>query len=133
MALWVSNFGCEMSADKIASSSAFLKQIFPDRQNLEQGKFEQPKLVATLSDRTITLGRDPSCEVAININVYGAVSRRHAEIRPLFVKNEFKGWEICDLNSANGTFINDRPLHNCSRLEHGDRIQLTKVGPQFLF
>ena len=133
MALWVSNFGCEMSADKIASSSAFLKQIFPDRQNLEQGKFEQTKLVATLGDRTITLGRDPSCAVAININVYGAVSRRHAEIRPLFVKNEFKDWEICDLNSANGTFINDRPLQGCSRLEHGDRIQLTKGGPQFLF
>ncbi len=122
-----------MSADKIASSSAFLKQIFLDRQNIEQ-----TKLVATLGDHkmgdlTITLGRDPSCEVAININIYGSVSRRHAEIRPLFVKHEFKGWEICDLNSANGTFINDRPLQNCSRLEHGDRIQLTKGGPQFLF
>lgn len=97
-----------MSADKIASSIAFLKQIFPDRQNLDQAQ-----LVATLGDRTITLGRDPSCEVAININVYGAVSRRHAEIRPIFVNNEFMGWEICDLNSANGTFINARPLQGC--------------------
>ncbi|MFZ4558447.1 MAG: PrsW family glutamic-type intramembrane protease, partial [Pseudanabaena sp.] len=123
----------EMSADKIASSIAFLKQIFPDRQNLDEGKFDQTQLVATLGDRTITLGRDPSCEVAININIYGAVSRRHAEIRPIFAKHQFQGWEICDLNSANGTFINDQPLFSSCPLEHGDRIQLTKGGPQFLF
>ena len=107
---------------------AFLKQISADRSSSDRGE-----IVATLVDRSITLGRDPSCEIAININIYGSVSRRHAEIRPIFAKEKFKGWEICDLDSANGTFINDRRLYSCYPLNHGDRIQLTKDGPEFVF
>ena len=107
---------------------AFLKQISADRSSSDHGV-----TVATLGDRSITLGRDPSCEIAININIYGSVSRRHAEIRPIFAKEKFKGWEICDLDSANGTFINDRRLYSCYPLNHGDRIQLTKDGPEFVF
>ena len=106
---------------------AFLKQISADRSSSDRGE-----IVATLVDRSITLGRDPSCEIAI-INIYGLVSRRHAEIRPIFAKEKFKGWEICDLDSANGTFINDRRLYSCYPLNHGDRIQLTKDGPEFVF
>ncbi len=107
---------------------AFLKQISADRSSSDHGV-----IVATLGDRSITLGRDPSCEIAININIYGSVSRRHAEIRPIFAKERFEGWEICDLDSANGTFINDRRLYSCYPLNHGDRIQLTKDGPEFVF
>ena len=107
---------------------AFLKQISTDPQNYDRGE-----IVAALGDRLITLGRDPSCEIAIDINVYGAVSRRHAEIRPIFSKTKFEGWEICDLDSANGTFLNSRRLYGGYPLNHGDRIQLTKNGPQFIF
>ncbi len=114
------------------TSIAFLKQISDDRQNLDRRE-----IVTTLGDRLITLGRDPSCEVAIDINIYGSVSRRHAEIRPIFVNQQaeqkFEGWEICDLDSANGTFINDRRSYNCYTLKHGDRIQLAQDGPQFIF
>ena len=109
------------------TSIAFLKEISADHQD-----FDRAEIVATLGDRLITLGRDPSCEIAINLNLYGAVSRRHAEIRPVANKN-FQGWEICDLDSANGTFINDRRLYGCYVLNHGDRIQLTKDGPIFRF
>lgn len=110
------------------TSVAFLKQISTDRENNDLAE-----IVATLGDRVITLGRDPICEIAINLNIYGSVSRRHAEIRPIFVRQEFEGWEICDLDSANGTFINDRRLYSCYPLKHGDRIGLTKDGPQFVF
>lgn len=109
------------------TSIAFLKEISADQQG-----FDRAEIVATLGDRIITLGRDPSCDIAININLYGAVSRRHAEIRPI-VNKSFQGWEICDLDSANGTLINDRRLYGCYPLNHGDRIQLTKDGPQFIF
>lgn len=47
---------------------AFLKQISADHQDVDRGE-----IVATLGDRSITLGRDPSCEVAIDINIYGSV------------------------------------------------------------
>ncbi|PZO35623.1 MAG: PrsW family intramembrane metalloprotease [Pseudanabaena frigida] len=107
---------------------AFLKQISADLQNPDRAE-----IVATLGDRSVTLGRDPNCEIAIDINIYGSVSRRHAEIRPIFAKQRFEGWEICDLDSANGTFINKRRLYSCYPLKHGDRIQLTQDGPQFVF
>jgi RsiW-degrading membrane proteinase PrsW (M82 family) len=107
---------------------AFLKQISADRPNRDR-----EEIVATLGDRSITLGRDPNCEVEIDVNIYGTVSRRHAEIRPITTKGKFKGWEICDLDSANGTFINDRRLYSCYPLKHGDRIQLTQDGPKFVF
>ena len=108
-------------------NTAFLRQIFREDTG------DRLEMVATLGDRSISLGRDPSCEIAIDINTYGAVSRRHAEIRPIFARKRFEGWEICDLNSANGTFINGKILYGCQRLQHGDRLQLTKDGPKFLF
>lgn len=113
-------------------STAFLRQI-------SNGRLDRDEIVATLGDRSVTLGRDPSCEVAIDINIYGAVSRRHAEIRAIFAESrqdsrqQIEGWEIYDLDSANGTFINNRRLYGGCPLQHGDRIQLTKDGPQFLF
>ncbi|TYQ32072.1 PrsW family glutamic-type intramembrane protease [Pseudanabaena sp. UWO310] len=113
-------------------STAFLRQI-------SNGRLDRDEIVATLGDRSVTLGRDPSCEVAIDINIYGAVSRRHAEIRAIFAESpqdsrqQVEGWEIYDLDSANGTFINNRRLYGGCPLQHGDRIQLTKDGPQFLF
>jgi pSer/pThr/pTyr-binding forkhead associated (FHA) protein len=54
----------------------------------------------------ITIGRDPSCQIALDPNYFVIVSRRHAAIRPLQpLGNGLPYWEICDLNSANGTYI----------------------------
>ncbi|MCX5934791.1 MAG: hypothetical protein NTU99_08415 [Pseudanabaena sp. LacPavin_0818_WC45_MAG_42_6] len=49
---------------------AFLKQISADHQNIDRSE-----IVVPLGDQPITLGRDPICEVAIDINMYGSVSR----------------------------------------------------------
>ncbi|OIP78354.1 MAG: hypothetical protein AUK48_01850 [Oscillatoriales cyanobacterium CG2_30_44_21] len=103
---------------------AFLKQISTDETQIE--------VVTKLGDRVITLGRDPSCDIAIDINIYTSVSRRHAEIRPIFTLGQLVGWEICDLNSANGTHVNEQPLSGSQKLCHGDRIQLAS-SPQFVF
>lgn len=119
---------------------AFLKQIAPEPSlNLRGGDRHRELLSSiSLSDRPITIGRDPSCEVAIDLELYGSVSRRHAEIRPIMSSPNpasaiCYGWEICDLQSANGTFINDQRLYGCQILRHGDRIALTKDGPNFVF
>ncbi len=105
--------------------TASLTQISAER--------DRGKIIVHLGDRSVTLGRDPSCEIAIDINIYGAVSRRHAEIRPIFAKQNFAGWEICDLDSANGTFINTIRLYSCYPLKHGDQIKLSHDGPEFIF
>lgn len=106
---------------------AFLKQVYADPRNGDRAE-----IVMTLGDAVITLGRDPSCEMAIDIQIFGSVSRRHAEIRAVFNQDRLIGWEICDLHSANGTFINESRLQGCHYLKHGDRIRLANA-PQFIF
>ncbi len=80
------------------------------------------------------IGRDPSCEIALDANQYLIVSRRHAVIRPLYpLGNGLPSWEIYDLNSINGTYINGKCLRGCHKLQVGDLIELGENGPQFIF
>lgn len=65
---------------------------------------------------------------------YRMVSRRHAVVRPLSDSPDSKfSWLLCDLNSANGTYLNGQRLQGCQELHSGDRISLGSDGPQFLF
>ncbi|HAJ60802.1 MAG TPA: PrsW family intramembrane metalloprotease [Cyanobacteria bacterium UBA8543] len=85
-------------------------------------------------DQEIAIGRDPSCQIVLDHNQYTIVSRRHAIIRPVApLGNGLPRWEICDQNSANGTYINRQKLQGCQQLKAGDRIELGQHGPQFIF
>ncbi len=42
-------------------------------------------------------------------------------------------WQLCDLGSANGTYVNGQRLWGCQLLEVGDRLQLGQSGPTFSF
>ena len=79
-------------------------------------------------DQEIAIGRDPSCQIVLNSS-YGVVSRRHVAIRPLTTNS----WLLCDLNSANGTYINGESLLGCRKLLVGDRFILGNNGPEFSF
>lgn len=79
----------------------------------------------------VVVGRDSSCEIVLASAVYGGVSRRHAAFRP--VAGAEDNWLICDLNSANGTYVNGDRLQGCRRLQVGDRITLGANGPEFIF
>lgn len=76
----------------------------------------------------ITIGRDPSCQIALDAHRHTIVSRKHAVIR---CSPTHRDWEICDLGSANGTYVNQTLLRGCQRLSHGDRIMLGLKGPEF--
>jgi len=76
----------------------------------------------------IVIGRDPSCQIALNPNQHTIVSRKHAVIRCSPMNGE---WEVCDLDSANGTYVNQTLLRGCQRLNHGDRLMLGMKGPEF--
>ena len=85
---------------------------------------------------SVTVGRDPYCHVILESNSFGMVSRRHAQIRPALNLRTQIGepvWEICDLNSANGTYLNGQRLQSCQILQMGDRITLGSNGPEFVF
>jgi RsiW-degrading membrane proteinase PrsW (M82 family) len=80
----------------------------------------------------VVLGREPSCQIVLSSDRHGIVSRRHAEIRFATVQSQ-AGWWLCDLNSANGTYLNEHRCEGCARLRSGDRITLGKQGPEFIF
>ena len=84
-------------------------------------------LVGTVGNKTeyalrsalVTIGSDPSNELVIDES---AVSRRHAQVvrrRGIF--------EIRDLGSTNGTFVNGRRIEGLTRIQTGDEIRFGGV------
>jgi RsiW-degrading membrane proteinase PrsW (M82 family) len=84
-----------------------------------------------VASASIIIGRDPRCQIVLDSRLYGAVSRQHARITP--ASTSLSGWQICDLDSANGTFVNGQRLQGCRHLKSGDQILLSQTGPQFVF
>jgi transcriptional regulator with GAF, ATPase, and Fis domain len=92
----------------------------------------QPRLAAitgrlkggtfTIDGESLVIGRETAANLCI---ADASVSRRHSVIE----KNE-DAFVIKDLDSLNGTFVNDVPVKT-RRLEHGDRIRIGES--QFLF
>ena len=84
-----------------------------------------------VAPQAMVIGRDPQCQILLDSESYGGVSRRHAEVRPSSTSSS--GWQVCDLSSANGTYVNGRQLTGCRGLAIGDRISLAQAGPHFIF
>ncbi len=82
----------------------------------------------------LLIGRDPSGHVVLNSTIYPMVSRRHAVVRslPASVTGE-DSWLLCDLNSANGTYLNGQLIQGCQQLNGGDRFTLGSDGATFIF
>ncbi len=70
----------------------------------------------SLADKTLALGRGEDCDIRIQDN---SVSRRHAKIEP-----SADGYYVHDLQSTNGTFVNDRQLDNSWLLQDGDYVRI---------
>jgi two-component system cell cycle response regulator len=77
----------------------------------------------SLGDVPLVLGRGEDCEIRINDH---SVSRRHARIDP-----GPDGFDAVDLNSTNGTFVNDVPTPN-SKLKDGDYLRIGNCIFRFL-
>ncbi len=75
-------------------------------------------LEIALADKEQTIGRGPSNTVRLH---YKKISRQHARFFP---NNGV--WEIEDLNSANGVFVNEVRVSR-TRLGHGDIVRLGPV------
>jgi len=56
--------------------SGFLRQL------LHTGVAAPQLAHYSLSTTQVVIGRDPSCEIVLDSNLYGMVSRRHAAVRP---------------------------------------------------
>src|SRR5262245_49357193 len=75
-----------------------------------------PQVGATfaLSGEKVSIGRDPANQICLNDPL---VSRRHCVIT-----KDNEQFLLRDLDSSNGTLVNDRPVHECP-LAEGDRVK----------
>jgi diguanylate cyclase (GGDEF)-like protein len=77
----------------------------------------------TLGDGPLTLGRGSDCDICINDN---SVSRRHARI-----ESGEDGFFADDLQSTNGTYVNDVPA-SMYKLRDGDYLRVGNCIYRFL-
>jgi|GEM_PF-5244893 len=98
-----------LSGDNLAYSSYCISAIF-----------ESKKVSYDLKEqKSLLIGRGKDCDLVIP-KEYTSVSRHHAEIRPTA-----SGWEIYDLNSSNGVYVEGERVKNvCRSLAKGDRLHL---------
>ncbi len=90
-----------------SSNEACLVHIYPTGPNMGT---RYP-----LGANPLVLGRGEDCDIRINEH---SVSRKHARIEP-----SNSGFYVCDLQSTNGTFVNDVPSA-MSTLKDGDYLRI---------
>jgi transcriptional regulator with GAF, ATPase, and Fis domain len=78
--------------------------------------------IFTIDEDALVIGRETAANLCL---ADASVSRRHSKI-----EKKDEGFVITDLESLNGTFINDVPIRS-RLLEHGDRVRIG--DSQFLF
>jgi two-component system cell cycle response regulator len=77
-----------------------------------------------LSDKALLIGRGEDCDVRIHDH---SVSRKHARIDPVP-----DGFNVADLGSTNGTFVNDRMIEGTVPLRDGDYLRVGNCIYRFL-
>ena len=89
------------------SEQDVLVQIYPPGPNMGRKHL--------LTGRFITLGRDPSSDIMVGSD---SVSRRHARL-----SSERGRRLITDLQSTNGSYVNDQPIIS-EVLSNGDQVKI---------
>ncbi len=77
----------------------------------------------TLTQDAVIIGRINNCEIPVDLD---SVSRRHA-----IIERRNDGIFISDLDSTNGTYVNQRPVQE-HRLSDGDQIKIGNAIFKFL-
>ena len=79
----------------------------------------------------LLFGRDPSAAVRFDADIDDLVGRQHAKIERDPADEE--KFLLTDLNSRNGTFLNDRRITGTIGINPGDTVQFGPGGPKFQF
>lgn len=104
--LRATRFSRSFSAALSSDTGSCLVRIYP-----LQG-IEQP---VELDGKPLLIGRDECCSLTLSDD---SVSRRHAVIEPVDETHVVR-----DLESLNGTFVNEKRVVECERLMSGDRVR----------
>jgi len=79
----------------------------------------------------LTIGRDVSSHIRFDPDRDDLVSRQHSKITR--DPSDPSGFQLVDLQSRNGTFLNRQRVYGTVHLNHNDVIQLGPGGPEFRF
>ena len=97
--------------------------------HLTGSKSNQTEKFSTEEFQPITIGRDPASDIAYDPDIDDLVSRKHATIEK--DSEDPTRFNLTDLNSSNGVFVNKIKIHGPTQINHGDIVQLGKNGPEF--
>jgi hypothetical protein len=100
-------------------------------KHLSGARANQVDQFSTGSLKELTVGRDVSSQVRFDPDQDDLVSRQHVKI----VRDpvDAAGFQLVDLQSRNGTFVNRQRIYGTVKLNHFDVIQLGAGGPEFRF
>lgn len=98
-------------------SSQKTKQTIPPI--ILETQIEDEKSKRRFQQLEIILGRDPSVDFPLNNET---ISLRHCKI-----SHHNKQWWVEDLESTNGTYLNDEPVKTETIITNGDQLRLGKV------
>ena len=107
--------GFELFSQESSAGKGCLLQIYPATSGAE--------LIRLSNGRTL-IGRDPSCEVPLDDH---SVSRIHAAI-----ETSDTGCMLVDMNSTNGTYIDDTLVEESTLLSGGELIRTGNVILKFM-
>jgi len=100
-------------------------------RHVSGSKANQIEQIPFVNLTEITIGRDPSSNIAFDSPRDDIVSRRHAVIR--VIRGDQISFRLSDLGSSNGTFLNGEPITEEKELLPEDTIGLGKNGLKFIF
>ncbi len=78
----------------------------------------------TFNKQTLSIGRDPSNDLSFDPSVDLDVSSRHAQINNI----PGQGFQLVDLGSTNGTFVNGQKVNGAVALANGSLVEFGKNG-----
>ncbi len=112
---------------RITSAEAICQEqiLSPPLARATAGLVDQWGRIHRLSDRTI-IGRQPQAGGIFVLE--GSISRTHAEV---YRDQDADAWFVRDLDSKNGTSVNDDVIRNATRLRSDDIVFFGQVGFMF--
>ncbi len=100
-------------------------------KHLSGSKANQVEEFALKHHNDLIFGRDTSATVQFDPDRDDLVGREHAKIERDPSNDE--GFLLTDLNSTNGTFLNDKKISGTTPVRPGDVVQFGPGGPKFQF
>jgi len=100
-------------------------------KHLSGSKANQVEEFSLKHHNELIFGRDTSATVKYDPDRDDLVGRQHAKIAR--DPSDPNGFQLTDLNSTNGTWVNKQRVNGTVKLNIGDTVQFGPNGPEFVF